>query len=89
MKVGDKVYCTCTRYDLDSKDHTNDKILTEGKYYTISEIEDNFIRITSDLDYVFNYRKLHSDLFYSFDDFFMTEKEHRKVKLKKIYESWR
>ena len=83
MKVGDKVYCINTRLNPDK----GNSILTKGKYYIITEIEDNTIRVTSDIGLFFNYRKKHSDMFFSFDDFFMNEKEVRKLKLKTIYES--
>lgn len=87
MKIGDKVYCIRTRLNTDRKIYNNLTILTNGNYYTIIEIGDVFIKVSSDIEHNFIYRQKNSEIFYSFNDYFLTEKETRKQKLNKIYDA--
>lgn len=89
MKVGDKVYCTQTKYNLSSK-----QVFKKGKYYVISHIEKDNVSIKSEeIDkYGFNNHKfilsnhesLNHHIFYEFDNFFMNKQKERKLKLEKL-----
>lgn len=86
MKVGDKIYCKESRINLYNDNYLYENIVTKGKWYIITEIDNEHIRISSDAGLFFKYRLIFNELYYSFDDFFMTIKELRKLKLKKINE---
>ncbi len=86
MKEGDKVYC---------KKSINDSIypiqITKDKEYIILLIKKHYIKISSDEYYIGDpgyrfYGLNDSKATYKFDEYFLTEKQYRKLKLEKIYE---
>lgn len=76
MRVGDKIFC-----------HTSCVVgtsyvsLSKNKTYTIIEVNDFSFLV---LD---NYKQYHQLSFFKYKEWLMTEKEYRKLKLKKINES--
>lgn len=86
MKVGDKVYC------IKSRDNLN----LENRIYTILKIDHNINEIIISIEknkyYICSHYMYHAitDFDYSehyvFDEFFITLKEQRKLKLEKLNE---
>jgi len=84
MKIGDKVYCTKSRYNED------DLVNESGKNYKILKIvANNNIFLSSNLNEnntLFYYRKDKDNYHYFFYDYFLDSKEYRKRKLEKLNE---
>ena len=82
MKVGDKIYCIKTvigKNDLISLENIN----TEGKFYVIDKVSIDNVLVTCDYELsVCEYRLYGTNSY--FYDYFVTEKEYRKLKLEKI-----
>lgn len=82
LNKGDKLYCkkTLNHFDL--------VFFYEGKIYTVINILNNDIRISDEVSSMSFFDISQSSLDeYRFEDYFMTNKEYRKLKLDKINES--
>ena len=82
MKVGDKVYC------IKTLKHYNLTFFNKGKVYIIAQVRYGNIRISDDVSgsSEFNLLEPNKDE-YKFHEYFITQKEYRKQKLKKINET--
>jgi len=87
MKVGDKVYCIKTRTGV------IDTLNTEGVTYEILKIniQNQYKQVSISCDITkyhimvhYMYKSDEPSKFYMFDEYFMSPKETRKRKLKKI-----
>ena len=84
MKIGDKVHCIKNRYSIDLS-----RIHTIGKKYTVIDINIsvNIIIVQSNDDYyshtVFHFEG-NSKNNCIFKDYFITDKEMRNLKIKKL-----
>lgn len=81
MKVGDKLCCKISKNNIFNK-----IIHIEGYTYTITKMDEDFIYVTSELDRLYNYSLEPSDIYYYVYEIFITTKEVRNLKLKKLNE---
>lgn len=85
MRIGDKVYCIKNRENEFTFQIENEFIVDKDIFYTIIKITDNHIEISSNIAIHFRYRIIEDDTSLPyFDEYFITNKEYRKLKLKKI-----
>jgi len=86
MKVGDKYICKKNRFYADTFECGYINII--GLEYSITEILGNIISVTCEknLYYIDSHYTILGDSVsrYIFDDYFLSEKEIRKIKLKKL-----
>lgn len=81
MKKGDKLYCKKTLI------HYNKKFFIKGKIYIVEEICDDIIYIFDEFkNSSFHINEPNVDQ-YKLERYFYTNKEYRKIKIKKINES--
>lgn len=84
MKVGDKLYCTNTLT------HDNINYFIKNKYYTIIDVYPQTIKVLDELGgYYINWffeTQIESQQYdqYKLNDYFISIKEHRKLKLEKL-----
>lgn len=88
MKVGDKLYC------INDRKYIGSPINISGKIYEILAINSykntTTITMSNEIgDQSFYYSLKNNTEHYYIYNYFMTIKEMRKLKLKKINESWR
>jgi hypothetical protein len=87
MKVGDEVYCIKSRNNLNLKNNTYHILkIDNNKNDILISVEHNQIHINCHYLY-HNTSTLSKKNFYCFEEYFISESELRKLKLKKLNES--
>jgi len=79
IKIGDIIFCKNNRQQFEYN-----IIFYAGKSYTITDIDDNCIYING---IAFMIKFNHGA--YSFNEYFYTKKEYRKLKLEKLNNTWK
>lgn len=82
MKIGDKVLCIKNRFSV----VYNKNIFEKNNYYTITKIYSYSVDID---EYTFSTTETNGSKFWIYSEYFITDKERRKQKLKKLNETRR